>query len=464
VLAVALVFGALVAGVTGTALGLVRALAAEARAERDRDDALAAKTAESAALVKAIEAKNEETKAKGVALNAQIEEWKAKVAALRAANEARDETAIAKLANDFIRNNLFVVPRQGALGTTGVNLLSLLDRAAREVDRAKVYYDMNPLLEAHIRMILADGYRSLSSGKAPPNYLRAYELFRQERGEDHDDTQTAVLSVARLYSGGENGDERLRKCLEVRVRTHGEDDRATKIMVELARVCARLKNRDEAEALFVRALDARRRVSPETTGADVDLLHEVAVFYQSQNKDAGAEPLYARIWEYWRSLGEGPLVGRTHSALTNLCGAYRAQGKFAEMEAALRTHLAALEANNRKDSWQYHHARSLLGEALVGRKSFADAEPLLTDSFKELKLANQNRPMIVPRAPKTADEYEAMVERLRSAPQVTPAHVGEATARLVALYEAWEKPERATPWRAERAKYPGTTGPPVPPN
>ncbi len=80
-------------------------------------------------------------------------------------------------------------------------------------------------------------------------------------------------------------------------------------------------------------------------------------------------------------------------------------------------------------SWRASHTRSLLGEALVGQKKYAEAEPLLVAG------------------------YEGMKGRAVTIPDDRKARLPEAVDRLIELYTAMNKPDEVKKWRAERAKY-----------
>jgi hypothetical protein len=95
----------------------------------------------------------------------------------------------------------------------------------------------------------------------------------------------------------------------------------------------------------------------------------------------------------------------------------------AEAEKVLRECLAIREKNE-PDAWTTFHARSMLGEALLHQKNYADAEPLLVQGYEGL---NQGETKI-------------------------PAHLRqvrltEGLERLVRLYDGWVKPEQADQWR-----------------
>jgi hypothetical protein len=66
----------------------------------------------------------------------------------------------------------------------------------------------------------------------------------------------------------------------------------------------------------------------------------------------------------------------------------------------------------------------LLGEALVGQKKYAEAEPLLVAA------------------------YEGLKARKNQIPQFFVSYrLGLAGARIVQLYEAWGQSEKAAAWR-----------------
>jgi hypothetical protein len=99
-------------------------------------------------------------------------------------------------------------------------------------------------------------------------------------------------------------------------------------------------------------------------------------------------------------------------------------GKLDEAETALRESLSLYEKTG-PGSWTYWHVASLLGGCLAGQERFAEAEPLLLDGYLKMQ---------PPGAPVPRRWHRAAGER------------------IVALYEAWGKPEKAAEWRARLAK------------
>jgi len=95
-----------------------------------------------------------------------------------------------------------------------------------------------------------------------------------------------------------------------------------------------------------------------------------------------------------------------------------------EAEKVLRESLAIRTAAE-PEAWTTFNTQSLLGEALLGQKKYAAAEPLLMQGYAGMK------------------EQQARI------PPEARARFVEALQRLVKLYEAWDKPEDAAKWQAE---------------
>src|SRR5262249_34346943 len=104
------------------------------------------------------------------------------------------------------------------------------------------------------------------------------------------------------------------------------------------------------------------------------------------------------------------------------------QRKYAAAERVFRDCLAIRE-KEAPDAWTAFNARSLLGGALVGRREFAEAEPLLVQG------------------------YEGMARRAAGIPpHLRDARVAEALERLIQLYEESDRKDLAAKWRAQMPK------------
>jgi eukaryotic-like serine/threonine-protein kinase len=103
------------------------------------------------------------------------------------------------------------------------------------------------------------------------------------------------------------------------------------------------------------------------------------------------------------------------------------QKKSAEAEPILRACLA-IRAKKEPDAWTTFNAKSMLGGALLGQKKYADAEALLIQG------------------------YQGMNQRAAKIPEMGKARLTEALERLVQLYDAWGKKDKASEWRKNREK------------
>jgi tetratricopeptide (TPR) repeat protein len=101
---------------------------------------------------------------------------------------------------------------------------------------------------------------------------------------------------------------------------------------------------------------------------------------------------------------------------------------YAAAEPLLRESLSLGEKLG-PDGWDTHHARSLLGAVLLGQQKYAAAEPLLRNGYEGLRRTQGGI--------------------LREVKDVT---LRGALERLVQLYDAWGKPDKAAKWRKELEK------------
>ncbi len=152
--------------------------------------------------------------------------------------------------------------------------------------------------------------------------------------------------------------------------------------------------------------------------------------YESAKKWEKAEPFLRKILDHYRRKGpaESPEIA---SALASLGKNLLFQGKPAEAEPFLRESLAIREKKLADDPLRYN-AMSLLGGALSGQKKYAEAEPLLIQG------------------------YEGMKAREAKIPPQGKNNIPNAAERIVSLYEAWDKPEKAAEWKEKLKSAPPT--------
>ena len=185
---------------------------------------------------------------------------------------------------------------------------------------------------------------------------------------------------------------------------------------------------NEAIALFERTLAARRVKLGFDHPATLITQNNLAVAYDQAGDDARAEPLFREVL-LLRRRRRG--AGHPHVAVTldDLGRHLLRKKRYAEAEPLLHEGLAIWEAN-RVDGWQWFDAQSLYGGSLLGQGKYAEAESLILSGVEGLK---------------------ARAARIPAPSKVLLTEAGE---RVVQLYTAWGKPEKAAEWRATQQRPP----------
>jgi tetratricopeptide (TPR) repeat protein len=264
------------------------------------------------------------------------------------------------------------------------------------------------------------------AAEAARMHEQTLELCEANLGHDHSVTRQITQNLMQIYYSANQFDKALPYYLEVHqcsLNKEGVQTIGTVLaMRDLAEVYSRLKRYGEAEPLFLRALeflDGRPKDDPIV----VLTKSYLANMYAAQKRYHKAEPLLTENLEVSRrKFGQShPEVARR---LAHLGQNRLMQRKYAAAEPLLRECLA-IRAANLPGAWITFHARSQLGGSLMGQKKYAEAEPLVLTG------------------------YEGMQAREAWISGLDKNWLIEAGARIVALYDAWDKPGAATAWRAK---------------
>ena len=97
------------------------------------------------------------------------------------------------------------------------------------------------------------------------------------------------------------------------------------------------------------------------------------------------------------------------------------------MRSPVANNAQAIREKKSPDDWATFDARSLLGASLLGQKKFAEAEPFLLSG------------------------YEGLMARETKIPASSRKRIAEAAARMIQLYDAWDKSDMAEEWRKTQA-------------
>jgi serine/threonine protein kinase len=241
-------------------------------------------------------------------------------------------------------------------------------------------------------------------------------------GADHPFTMTTLNNLAMTYGQAKQFEKAiplLEKMLEVQRKKHGELHPDTlRTMANLGVIYRDADRVEEAIPLLEQAYREGRK-NPALGWVGGKLL----TVYIRAGKTAEGSALAKENLEAARKAlaADSPQLA---GALAQTGMALLQLKAWSDAETVLRECLAIREKKE-PDAWTTFNTKSMLGEALLGRKQFADAEPLLLDG------------------------YEGMKKRADKIPPQGKIRLHEALERLVQLYEATDKKDEAAKWRKE---------------
>jgi tetratricopeptide (TPR) repeat protein len=198
-------------------------------------------------------------------------------------------------------------------------------------------------------------------------------------------------------------------------------------MNALAAAYTSLKDFDKAIAVCEELLALQKKVAknPFPTPDKLQTMQMLAIGYAEAGR---LGELQALMKEYlgWQALPAGRAAGGDPDGAglqANVGSVLLRKGQYGPAEEFLRACLKMRE-EAQADAWRIASARSLLGAALAGQKKYAAAEPLLLQGYEGLRAQDES-----------------------IAPAVRQERLVEAAGRLVQLYDAWGKKDKADEWR-----------------
>jgi serine/threonine protein kinase/tetratricopeptide (TPR) repeat protein len=306
VLAAGLIFLALVVGVIGTSLGLIRA----ERARKDADQAWFRET------------------------------QRAEEAQMRLVQVERGAEIMASVFQD-------VSPKTEA--TEKVTLRVLLGRrlaeAAKQLEGEAVG---DPLIVARLQHLLGISLRELGHpGPAEALLVKARDTRERLLRSDHLDTVSTKHNLAGVYQDLARYDlaeQLLKEVIEVRSAQLGPDHTETlSSKNNLALVYMRKRRLDLAEPLLREVLAIRTEKLGPDAPKSLQSMHNLIGLYGEQGKWEEAEPLLEKVVKK-RMVKPGPKHPDTILSRTNLATLYSRRGKYAESEALFKQVLGIASA------------------------------------------------------------------------------------------------------------------------
>jgi eukaryotic-like serine/threonine-protein kinase len=412
----------------------------------------------------------------------------------RAVREQQRTAAVSQ----FLENLFTASDPDEARGET-ITAQELLDEGAKKIDQSLAD---QPQLRADFMETMGRVYRNQGLyGQAKPLLEEALRLRRQELGND--DPQVAsnlhnLASVLRNKDENETAERLIREALHIQ-RSHGETqnidyasgltnlgallrargdfDDAEKLLLEglaLKRTLPDIDPRDLARSLnnlgsfyqtrgdlakakryFTESLERRQKIAKGRPDTEVATsFNNLGTVLQDQGKLADADAYHRKALEMRRKIlhDRHPRIARS---LSNLGLVLHLQGHAAEAEKHLREALSI--ANNNPDVTSFEQAVYLrhLASILVTRGKPAEGETAVRKSLKIFGtkpnswriadaegvlgscLAAQGR--FQEAEPLLIHSYAVLAEDSGDGAKQVP----EVRKRIVDLYNAWGKPERA---------------------
>ncbi len=175
----------------------------------------------------------------------------------------------------------------------------------------------------------------------------------------------------------------------------------------------------EALALYEETLTrAKAKLGPDHP-LTLQVMKNLAAAYQATGRLPEALPLFEAALK-----GRQAKLGSDHpdtlDLMSQLARAYLVDTPV-QAESLLRQALAILDRKS-PEGWQSFEMRSLLGASLLGQKKYPEAEPFLIEG------------------------YEGMRTREAKIPAPSRKRLPEAGKRIVTLYNAWGKHDKAEEW------------------
>jgi serine/threonine-protein kinase len=258
---------------------------------------------------------------------------------------------------------------------------------------------------------------------AAENFREALAIHRKLYGAEHPWVAASMNNLAVMLHelGDYQGAEALsREALAMRRKLLGEEHpEVTSSLVNLASLLQDKGEYEEAEQLYRQALAMRRKLFGENQVRLTSTMSNLATLLAARGDYDGGEALQRQALAIQRKqLGEDHRhVG---TSLNNLATILCHKGQCAEAENLQQQAIAIYQKSLKPEHWMIQRSRSHLGDCLTKLKRYSEAEEQLLVAYAGLKAVR--------------GEQHALTRK--------------TVSRLIELYEAWGKPDRAAPYRA----------------
>jgi serine/threonine protein kinase/tetratricopeptide (TPR) repeat protein len=270
--------------------------------------------------------------------------------------------------------------------------------------------------------------------RAEPLHREALDIRRTVLGSEHRETAVSLsdlASVLRLNGDLDGAETLLKQSLELNIKTRGADHPNTAVSLhDLGLVAAGRGDYLGAESGFRQALALQRKAFGNSHPVMAATLNNLARALREQGRyDEAAEALQEAVQMTRGAFGNDHQLVAIYSI--NLASIQLARNQPAAAETLLREGLRirsrapgivpVRRRTMREDDWSLGATRSLLGACLLAERRYPEAENALLDARRQL---------------------EAL-------PASGGTEMKVVIARLIDLYVAWGKPDKAASFRAQ---------------
>jgi serine/threonine protein kinase/tetratricopeptide (TPR) repeat protein len=433
--------------------------------------------------------------------------------AVRAEKKALEEAATATRVSDFLVD-LFKVSDPGEARGNTITAREILDRGAKKVEEelagqpliqarlmdtmGQVFQSLGlfnqalPLLKSALetrRDVLGNynlevaaslqnlGYLLIAKGDyaaAEPLLQESLTIRQELLGRNHPEVATSLATLGEVnYDKGDlaKAEEFYRESLAIRRRAFGDAHREVSDSLNDLAITLKAKgDYDEAEPMYRESLTIRRKVFGEDHPAIAQSLNNLGMFlYQmflnKKNDGAEAEQLLRQALVLNRRI-----LGNDHpevaTNLNNLALLLRDKGDYDQAIALFREGME-LDRKNLGDEHPYVANRmNSLASVLVRKGDYKSAEQLFRQAleiqrktFAEKSWEIATTKLLLGACYTEARRFEEAESLIQGAFPIIKQNFGAdhprtqaAVKRLIGLYEAWGKPEKAAEYTLELKK------------
>ncbi|MDT8302999.1 MAG: serine/threonine-protein kinase [Sedimentisphaerales bacterium] len=430
---------------------------------------------------------------------------RARADAVAARDEAERQAKTSQAVSDFLRDDLLASVDPYVTQGREVTVRSFLDVASAELEGK---FKQEPLVEASIRHTLGNTYRNIGDfGPAEKHLERAYNIQRDQLGQEHPETLGTMEGLARVYwrqGRYDKAQQIFNKTVEGRRKVLGDEHPETLYsMNDLAMLYYSQGRYAEAESLYTTMLQISRAILGDEIRT-VLFMGNLATVYRSQGRYSEAEPLYVRAMEQsQRLLGEEHpdtlycmnglamlwidqsryeeaealllkvldieylVLGEEHLdtlySLNGLAALYTAQRRYEEAEKLLLNVVNIGQLTLGEEHPTTLTSVNCLGRLYYKMSRYSDSELLLVNALQSRQfvlgnehpdtLESKNDLAVLYRKQARYEEAEtlllAAVEGRRLKLGETHPNTLESWKNLIELYEDWGKAEKSEEWRAK---------------